>query len=137
MKAELGVNRAGADDRNANIVGSQFLGDRVGQSIQSPLRGGISGTVGESVLSGQGRDVDDVSATCLDHERRQAADAVVDTAQVRVQDALPILAGQLVERASRARDAGIVDENVYPMESALDVLGERLYRVQVRDIALD
>src|SRR5258706_16360434 len=86
MRAELGVNRAGADDRNANIVGSQFLGDRVGQSIQSPLRGGIGGTARERVLSGQGRDVDDVSAACLDHERRQAADAVVDTAQVRVQD---------------------------------------------------
>src|SRR5258708_31378088 len=47
MHAELGVNRAGADDRNANIVGSQFLGDRVGQSTQSPLRGGIGGTLRE------------------------------------------------------------------------------------------
>src|SRR5258708_36762930 len=57
MRAELGVNRAGADDRNATIVVSQFFGDRVGQSIQCPLRGGLRGPGGESVLYGRGVNV--------------------------------------------------------------------------------
>ena len=62
MRAEFGVNRSRADDRHANVVGAQFLGYRVAQSIQSPLRGGVGGSVGQRVLAGEGRDVDDVSA---------------------------------------------------------------------------
>ena len=37
MQAELGVNRAGTNYRDANVVGSQFLGYGVGQSVQAPL----------------------------------------------------------------------------------------------------
>src|SRR5208282_4276425 len=112
MRAELGVRGSWADDRDANVVGAQLLGYRVGQSIQSPLRGGEGGSVGQGVLAGEGRDVDDVSVTSLDHERREAADAVVHAAQVRVQDAVPIVGRELMERPSHAADAGIVDENV-------------------------
>jgi hypothetical protein len=42
-----------------------------------------------------------------------------------------------MERPSRAADAGIVDENVDPVEGALDAFGERFYRMQISDIAFD
>src|SRR5450631_4552226 len=109
MRAEVGVNRAWADDGDANVVGAQFFGDGVAQAIQSPLRGGVGGSVGQGVLAGQGRDVNDVSGAGLDHQRRQAADAVVDAAQVRVQHAVPIVGRKLVEWAPCAADAGVVD----------------------------
>src|SRR6266446_2993239 len=122
MQAELGMNRAWANDRDANVVDSQFLGYRVGQSIQAPFRGGVGGSVGQGVLSGQGRDVDDVSAAGFgfDHEWREAADAVIHAAQVRVHHGVPIVWRKLMERAVRAADAGVVDENVDAVEGALD-----------------
>src|SRR6266404_8065156 len=76
MRAELRVNGAWANYRDTNVVGAQFLGYGVGQSIQAPLGGGVGGSVGQCVLAGQGRDVDDVSAAGfgIDHQRREAAD---------------------------------------------------------------
>src|ERR1700681_1598783 len=116
MRAELGVNGAWANDRDANVVGAQLLGYGVGQSIQAPLGGGVGGSVGEGVLAGEGRDVNNVSAAGFDHDGREAADAVVDAAQVRVQQAFPIFGRELMERSCRAPDAGVVDEDVYPVE---------------------
>src|SRR5437660_971935 len=54
MRAELRVNRTGANYRDANVVGSQLLGNRVGQAVQTPLGGGVGGPVGQGVLAGQG-----------------------------------------------------------------------------------
>src|ERR1039458_7196081 len=137
MRAELGVNGTRANDRDANVVGSQFLGYRVGQAIQAPLRGGVGGCVGQGVLACQGRDVNDVPAAGLDHERGEAADAVVHAAQVRVQHAVPIVGRELMEWASGTSGSGIVDENVYAVEGALDALGERFDRMQIGDITFD
>src|SRR5258708_34476047 len=68
MRAELGVNGAWANYRNTNVVGAQFLGYGIGQSIQAPLGGGVGGPIGESILAGEGRDVDDVPSASLDHK---------------------------------------------------------------------
>src|SRR5438309_1720146 len=57
MRAELRVNGAWANYRDANVVGSQLLGYGVGQSVQAPLGCGVGGSVGQGVLAGQGRDV--------------------------------------------------------------------------------
>src|SRR5260370_6227214 len=39
MRAEIGVNRPRANDRDANVVGSRFFRHRVAQSILAPLLG--------------------------------------------------------------------------------------------------
>src|SRR5271170_1167283 len=48
---EAGVRRSRRDDRDADAVWAQLLGDGVGQAIQAPLRGGIGGSVGEGAVS--------------------------------------------------------------------------------------
>src|SRR5579859_5814857 len=137
MWAELGVHGSWTDDRNANVVGAQLFGDRVAQSVQAPFRRAIRGLVGQRVLAGQRRDVDDVSAARLDHQRRKAADAEVNAAQVRVEDEVPVLRRELMQRTRRAADAGVVDQNVDTLEDALDALGHRFHRTQIGDVALN
>src|SRR6185312_12475403 len=39
------VHRARANDRDANILRPQFLGDGVAQPVQSPLRSGVGGAI--------------------------------------------------------------------------------------------
>src|SRR5271170_253697 len=48
---EAGIGRSRRDDRDADTVWAQLLGDGVGQAIQAPLRGGIRCSIGQRAVS--------------------------------------------------------------------------------------
>ena len=50
-RAELSVYRTGCDDRYAHVVLAQFFRDGVGQAVESPLGGGMSGYLRKEILS--------------------------------------------------------------------------------------
>src|SRR5438477_2938851 len=129
------MHRAGADYRHPDIMLTQFLSDRITEAIQSPLRGGVGGAVGQSVFPSERRNVDDVSRACTDHQGRERADGEVDAAKVRVQDAVPFLGRQVMKERIEAADSGVVDENVDACKSALHPSGGVLDLVQNGDVA--
>jgi hypothetical protein len=117
---------------------AQFFGHGAGQSIQTPLRGGIGGSIRKGVFAGEGRDVDNVSASPgIDHEGREAADAVVDATQIGIEHTLPILGRKLMERAGRESDSGIVDQDVDAVEGAIDEPGESFDGMEIGNVAFD
>src|SRR5215831_1630619 len=112
MRGEFGVHRARAHDANADIVRAKLLRDGVAQTIQSPFRGSIGGPIGQSVLSGKGRDVDDVPSTRLDHEWRHTTYAIVDAAKVRREDRVPCFWSKLVKRGREAAYCGVINQDI-------------------------
>jgi len=50
---EVGVDGAGGDDGDADVVGAELFGDGVGEAVESPLGGGVGGSVGEWVAAGE------------------------------------------------------------------------------------
>src|SRR5205823_3434084 len=56
-----------------------------------------------------GRDVDDAAVATIDEARQDAAGDEVRSADVDIEDAVPLLLID-VEEAGRRRDAGVVDE---------------------------
>src|SRR5262249_30056371 len=79
----------------------------------------------------------DVAATASDHEWREASNAVIDTAKVRVDDAFPFGRRKLMQRRSEGADSGVVHENVEATEGAFNTLCRRFHGAQIRNIALD
>jgi integrase len=117
---------ATADEGDPDVVGAQLFGGGVAQSIQSPLGGGVGSAVGEGVFSGEGGDVDDVSAAGAEQQRRESVDAIVHAAQIGVEDVVPGLRRELVERAAEATDAGVVHQNVQASEGFVQARGGSL-----------
>ena len=110
MRAQFGFGGTGADDRRADIVRAKFFGDGIGQAVEPPLRSSISGPVGEGILSGERRDVDDVAGARPDHQRGEGADGKVNATQIRVENTVPFFGRELVEGLGEGPDPGIVDE---------------------------
>ena len=137
VRAEIRIDRAGADDRDADVVNAQFLGYRIAQAIETPFGGRVGGAAGKGILAGEGRNINDVSALGADHERSEAANHVVDAAQIGVHGAIPGLGREFVERQLRFHDAGVVDEDIEAVKGALDAVGEGCDRGEIGDIALD
>ena len=105
---------------------AQFFRHRIAQAVQSPLRRGVGRTVGQGILSRQGRDVHDVPSAGANHHGGEAAHAVVDAAQVGVHDLLPGRGRHLVQRTGKAADSGVVNQDVDAARLALHLCGEAL-----------
>ncbi len=50
---------------------------------------------------------------------------------------VPGVGRKILKRALRTPDSGVVDEDVEPMEGALNMLRQRFHRAQIGDIAFD
>ena len=114
---------------------AKFFGERVGHSVQSPLRGGVSRAFGQRVLSGEGGDVDDVSGAGANHQRSESADGKINAAQIRIENALPVFRRKFMQQFGESADASIVDQDVKASESAIDASSGVFELVQQGDVA--
>jgi len=137
VRAELGFGRAGANHGYTNIVAAQFFRHGIAEPVQSPLGSSVGGAVGQGVFSGEGRDVDDVSGIGPNHERGESPDGVIDAAQVGVEDAIPVVGQENMQRLLEAADAGVVDQDVEAAECAVHAGGDVFELVQDGDVAGD
>src|SRR5580692_481481 len=78
-----------------------------------------------------------MSRVVADHERGEDADGVVDAAQVGVEDLLPVVGEQCVQRVFKAADSGVVDQDVETSEGAFDAGGGVFELMKNGDVAGD
>src|SRR5215467_13046489 len=89
VRAEVGLYRAGTDDGHSNVVPTQFLSNRVAQSVQSPFGSRISRAIWKWVLPRKRRDVDDVPSAILNHHGSETTNAIENAAQIGIQNQVP------------------------------------------------
>src|SRR5262249_17742881 len=85
---------------------------------------------------GERGNVDDVSAAGANHRGGESADAVVRTAQVRVEYLFPGFGRQLVEGTSKTSHTRVVDQNVDTAMSLDEVSGSGFYGLQAGHVTL-
>ena len=111
--AEAGIDRSWQDIRHADAVVANLLHQRLAEGVQRRLRRTVGGAVDEGVLAGQAADVDDPAAAARLEVRQRGVAAVEDAAQVRVDDAVPLIHRHLGHRSEHA-DASVVDRMSSP-----------------------
>ena len=84
VRAEVGVGRTRTDHAHADVVAAQFLGYGVAQAVQSPLGGCVGRAIRQRIFPGERGDIDDVARAGANHHRGKRANAVVNTAQIRI-----------------------------------------------------
>ncbi len=73
MGRELGGYSAGADDTDTDAVATEFFRQAIGKALQTPFGGAVDCSTGESVLSSERADVDDMPGAVADHFRGDGA----------------------------------------------------------------
>jgi hypothetical protein len=102
-----------------------------GKGDESAFGGGVGeGAGAAAIASGDGNDVDDGAGFALDHGRRDGAATGHHAGEIKVEDLVPALVGDLGDALAFDERAGIVDEDIDGAESpdsaidhGLDVFG--------------
>src|SRR5579863_4524436 len=76
-----------------------------------------------------------MSGISPDHQRREDADRIKRSAQVGIQDLIPLFSGKIVQLIAEASDSGVVDQNIETLESAVDPGGRVFKLMKFGDIA--
>jgi hypothetical protein len=87
------------------------------------------------VVAGERGDIDDVAGARGDHHGSEGADEQVGRAEVGVDEKVPVLGVDFMERLAGAADGGVVDEDVEALVVAGDLLGEARDRVGIGEVA--
>src|SRR5439155_13840260 len=113
----IGEREAGGDGIDADTVGPELEGELARQRDDPALGGGVGAAARlREPAAGDGGDVDDLAAFLPLHHRHDRMAEEEGAGEVEVQELLPFLEGELVERRGRARDdraaAHAIDEDV-------------------------
>ena len=135
--ADLRAHAHGAEYRDADVVRSQILLERLAQ----PHHGVLARVVDAETLRrdepGHGRRVDDVSGLLLrDHARHEGFDPVDDAPEIDVQHPFPVAVRGRFEPAVDG-DTGVVADDVRPAHLLPGALRERLHRSELGHVGLD
>ena len=91
------VHRPRQQDLHAHALVPDFLGERLGQSDHSELRGAVGGVERQPLHARRRGDVDDVSTSPRDHGPQDRPVAQEDTRQVRADHLVPLPKRHLVQ----------------------------------------
>src|SRR5713226_1680425 len=99
-----------ANHADADAMLAEIFRHTAGKTNHTPFGRAIDAPASESVLAGEGTDVDDVARATADHGRRHHAGNEENTLEIGIQHAVPVSLGFLVSRAKET-DTGAVDED--------------------------
>ena len=134
VAAKFGVDGAGHDVTDLDIVMTHFLHQRFAKTIEPKFGGIVGGHARMRIRAGQGRDVDDVTAAALFHLRNGFVTTVEDTEQIGFQHRAKIFRRSLSHGFKRA-DAGIVDKNIEAAKFLNGVVDKSFDLIVVADVA--
>src|SRR5581483_12170131 len=83
-----------------------------GNRIDRKFRSAINIPLGIDFMSGNGTDIDDMSAPSGDHTRNDLSRYIEQAFDVRVQHFFPVLEGSILKCIEPTRKSCIVDENI-------------------------
>ncbi|GAC1535870.1 MAG: hypothetical protein NVS3B12_18300 [Acidimicrobiales bacterium] len=96
--------------------GSDLLGERLGKSFESPLAGVVDARVEERSDAADARDLEEVAASLLAHDRQNGLCAPEGTEHIDLELVPHLLLARFLDATGQAV-AGVVDEHV---DSALE-----------------
>src|SRR5260370_40858227 len=102
----------GKGQGDGNVVSEKFLGDRVRETIQSPLGSSVRGAIRQGVLPGDGRNIDDGPAAGGNHHRSELAQGVKNSAHIGVHYCVHVVCLHYVKRTATTGGSSVVDTNV-------------------------
>ncbi len=134
VAAKLGLDTAGHNRADPDVVVPQVLHDSFGETDQAEFGRIVGGPAWEGILARQAADVDDEPASALFHQGDRLTRTVEGATQIRVDDLPPLRRVHLGYRR-KSPDAGIVDKEVESAERLLDEGKETLDLLQTADVA--
>src|SRR5215217_5495701 len=132
----VGLNKPGADCVHGDPGAGQFLSRCLGEAEQPGLGRRVVGLADIAGLADKGAHVDDLAAALLGHVRQDRADRVEGAVEVYLDDLVPILDRELLQRAVYV-DARVVDQYVHPVEFFHGLVYKVLGLLRVRDVSLN
>jgi hypothetical protein len=112
----------------------QLARKRLGEAQHARLRRGVRGDVRRAFLADDRRDVDDAAVAGGAHPRHGHPATVEDAGQVDAQHAIPCVERVVLHGQHRAVDAGVVDQDVDPLERVARGCEAALDRRVVADV---
>lgn len=116
---QVGVDTAGAEDVNADIVGFEFFGHGDRHATEGVFGGPVGYLVGVSFDSHNRRYIDDITWLSLAQQGGEIAAEDESGAGIYGHAAVPVLIGGLFEGAGDG-NAGVIDEDVEAIEFGFD-----------------
>ena len=132
---EWGVDAARTHKAHADVVAAQVKSQDLGDTAQSELRGTVGGVPGQPEQRGSRGYVDEVTTpTGSDHRRDEALDHMDRPHQIDLDEALPVVMLELVDRTPRG-DTGDVHHDIEAGVIAVDLVRHRTHRLVVGNIS--
>src|SRR5215207_576044 len=133
---EWGGDDAGRYGVDQDVLGDELLGHRPGEGADASLGGRVRcGARSAPVAGGDRGHVDDPALALALHQRQDGPGTEEDALQVDVHHAVPEVFGHLREVAAFDQGPCVVDQDVYPAITLLDLPHHPLYLPGVRHVA--
>ena len=133
----VGANESRRDAVDCYAEGSQLVGQLTDQAYLSRLGRGVGLDAREAhAQAGAAGNDEDSSCAGLLHARRNGLRADESPLEIHVEDGLPLVQGNGLQRLARLSDgaAGAVDENVHPAAACGGLLDQGRHRFCVGNV---
>ena len=128
------VDDSRQDGVAADVVGSEFAGEVVAETLDRPFAGDVRRAQGQAGARRGGRNIDDGAAARRSQQRHGALDAIEHGVDIDREGMAPFGIRNFLDGCAGIADAGIVDQHVEAAEMGLGVVEQLRHLIRLADI---